>query len=110
MKIVLILSAVMVLGGCATPGSDVVLEGATTSDPKLRADTMLYVQTFVNGAGCANVDKVVTAIVEGPTGEPLSHITKENWVAHGCGKTFPFDIQYKGDGEGGTFIGVTRLW
>ena len=87
------------LAACATT-PDVAFEGESSADRTLRSDVFGMVSLYTEAKGCATIEKVVTAVMSASV---------ERWVAHGCGKEYPYTVTFTEDSEGGTFFAVSAI-
>lgn len=99
----LILAGIFLVVGCGT--SNILFEGKTLSDQKLKRDTITNIKYLTKIEGCTRFDKVNTKIIKF---DPNKHISQEEWGVYGCGKRFDFNVKYQSDPKGGTFINISR--
>ena len=82
--------------------------GTSNSSDALKRDTLGMIVSMVSLKGCNTVERVDTKIIfYKPSGRSKNHRWgREEWIAMGCSKKFPFFVTFTGDGRGGTFINV----
>jgi hypothetical protein len=58
------------------------------------------VSLYTEAKGCNAIEKVVTTVMTE---------TVERWVAHGCGKEYPYTVTFTESDKGGTFFAVSAI-
>lgn len=95
----------MLLSACAT-NTSAPFEGSSHANPTLRSDTYNMISMLTAAKGCPSIDKIETAVVEPPSGEPGRQKSSENWLVHGCNATYNYNVSFTEDGAGGSFFSV----
>ncbi|HWV18311.1 MAG TPA: hypothetical protein VNZ68_07020 [Rhodocyclaceae bacterium] len=91
------------LVGCVTMGNSKV-RGETVADGRLAADTLGMLKYMTpSDLGCNDLDYIDTK-----TKKVEGKIITETWVAHGCGKSAAYDIEFIPAKQGGYFFGIKK--
>ena len=92
-----------VLGACATAPT-ATITGSTSVSSRLQSDTTKVLAAYVQAKhNCDQVDSFEARTQSIDPGE--KGVTHERWVARGCGRRFPFTVNYAPDGRGSAYIG-----
>ena len=79
------------------------IKKGTLTSPLLMQDTMRAVGARVALLGCTKVEDVAQYVVTPFAGANLSRQWQEKWLAKGCGKEYPINLDFKEDGVGGAY-------
>jgi hypothetical protein len=84
------------------------IKKGTLTSPQLMQDTMLGVTGRVGQLGCDKIEDVARYVVTPFSGAAGVRQWQEKWLAKGCGKQYPVDIDFKEDGAGGAYWTIRK--
>ncbi|AAU37380.1 MULTISPECIES: hypothetical protein [Basfia] len=101
------LTLALLLTGCGILGPS--YSGETTAGALLKSDTERNINIFFRAIHQCSPEKIHTQINSAkPATQNSVEQAQETWTVTGCGKTEVFNIQYVGDGVGGTYIRMSK--
>ncbi|OOF56774.1 hypothetical protein [Rodentibacter myodis] len=96
------------LTGCSILGP--TYTGETTADWLLKSDTEKNIKLIFRAIHTCSPDRIHTKINNVKINQNTQTVDSadETWTVSGCNTTDIFDIKYIGDGQGGTYINMTK--
>lgn len=96
------------------PSQPIKMENNSAVDMRTKVPAAERIWYSVQEAGCRQTDSITTTTIskspdfEAGAGRVVRGSVKERWVAHGCGKDYPFQVEFFADGRGRTDISTHR--
>ena len=120
--ITLLLVSFLGLYGCQTPpassaggsrqdaATTITYSGRTNADAILRADTTRMIIILAASEGCKAIENITIKVISyEPSNGTTGHVWgKEEWLATGCGRTFPYNVTFTEDGNGGSYYSIAE--